>query len=79
MQRSETRILTTHTGSLPRPEALVRLYVAKAHGEAVDAQLATAGRAALEDAVSGSATPASTLVTTVSSSVKRSSSTCAAG
>jgi len=51
MQRSETRILTTHTGSLPRPEALVRLYVAKAHGEAVDAQLATAGRAALEDAV----------------------------
>jgi 5-methyltetrahydropteroyltriglutamate--homocysteine methyltransferase len=51
MQRSETRILTTHTGSLPRPEALVRLYVAKAHGEAVDAQLATAGRVALEDAV----------------------------
>jgi 5-methyltetrahydropteroyltriglutamate--homocysteine methyltransferase len=51
MQRSETRILTTHTGSLPRPEALVRLYVAKARGEAVDAQLAAAGRAALEDAV----------------------------
>jgi len=51
MQRSETRSLTTHTGSLPRPEALVRLYVAKARGEAVDAQLAAAGRAALEDAV----------------------------
>jgi 5-methyltetrahydropteroyltriglutamate--homocysteine methyltransferase len=51
MQRSETRILTTHTGSLPRPEALVRLYVAKARGEAVDAQLAAAGHAALEDAV----------------------------
>ncbi len=51
MQRSETRILTTHTGSLPRPEALVRLYVAKARGEAVDAQLAAAGRAALEEAV----------------------------
>ncbi len=51
MQCSETRILTTHTGSLPRPEALVRLYVAKARGEAVDAQLAEAGRAALEQAV----------------------------
>jgi 5-methyltetrahydropteroyltriglutamate--homocysteine methyltransferase len=51
MQRSETRILTTHTGSLPRPEALVRLYVAKARGEAVDAQLAAAGHAALEDTV----------------------------
>jgi 5-methyltetrahydropteroyltriglutamate--homocysteine methyltransferase len=51
MQRSETRILTTHTGSLPRPEALVRLYVAKARGEAVDTQLADAGHAALEDAV----------------------------
>jgi 5-methyltetrahydropteroyltriglutamate--homocysteine methyltransferase len=51
MQSSETRILTTHTGSLPRPEALVRLYVAKARGEAVDAELAEAGRAALEQAV----------------------------
>jgi 5-methyltetrahydropteroyltriglutamate--homocysteine methyltransferase len=51
MHRSETRILTTHTGSLPRPEALVRLYVAKARGEAVDAQLAAAGRAALEESV----------------------------
>ena len=26
MQRSETRILTTHTGSLPRPPALTTLY-----------------------------------------------------
>src|SRR6478609_4359218 len=51
MQRSETRILTTHTGSLPRPEALVQLYIAKARGEAVDAQLAEAGHAALDDAV----------------------------
>jgi 5-methyltetrahydropteroyltriglutamate--homocysteine methyltransferase len=51
MQRSETRILTTHTGSLPRPESLVRLYMAKARGEAVDAELAAAGRAALDEVV----------------------------
>ena len=51
MQLSETRILTTHTGSLPRPEALVRLYVAKNRGEPVDEQLAAAGHAALDDAV----------------------------
>ena len=49
MQRSDTRILTTHTGSLPRPASLVRLYIAKARGEPVDAQLAEAGHAALED------------------------------
>ena len=29
MQISDTRILTTHTGSLPRPQALVRLYMRK--------------------------------------------------
>ncbi len=51
MHASETRILTTHTGSLPRPEALVRLYVAKNRGEPVDVQLAEAGHAALEDVV----------------------------
>ena len=51
MQRSDTRILTTHTGSLPRPASLVRLYIAKARGEPVDAQLAEAGRAALEEVV----------------------------
>lgn len=51
MQRSETRILTTHTGSLPRPQSLVELYIAKDHGEPVDAQLADAGRAALDDVV----------------------------
>jgi 5-methyltetrahydropteroyltriglutamate--homocysteine methyltransferase len=48
MQHSKTRILTTHTGSLPRPASLVRLYLAKARGEPVDAQLDEAGRAALE-------------------------------
>src|SRR5580698_7860591 len=48
---SDNRILTTHTGSLPRPPALVELYVRKAAGEAVDAELAAAGHAAMEDVV----------------------------
>ncbi|HLJ06494.1 MAG TPA: hypothetical protein VKT26_09495, partial [Acetobacteraceae bacterium] len=51
MQRSETRILTSHTGSLPRPQSLVQLYMAKNRGEPVDAELATAGRAALDEVV----------------------------
>ena len=51
MRRSETRILTTHTGSLPRPPALVELYVRQGRGEAVDAELAAAGHAAMEDVV----------------------------
>ena len=37
MQRSEKRILTTHTGSLPRPLELTRLYARRARGEPVDA------------------------------------------
>jgi 5-methyltetrahydropteroyltriglutamate--homocysteine methyltransferase len=49
---SEKRILTTHTGSLPRPAELVRLYVRRARGEAVEeAELAAAGRAALRRAI----------------------------
>jgi 5-methyltetrahydropteroyltriglutamate--homocysteine methyltransferase len=36
MQRSNTRILTTHTGSLPRPRDLTQLYALRAPGEAVD-------------------------------------------
>jgi 5-methyltetrahydropteroyltriglutamate--homocysteine methyltransferase len=51
MQTSRTRILTTHTGSLPRPAELVGLYLRKNRGEPVDAQLAEAGRAALDDVV----------------------------
>jgi len=48
MLHSEDRILTTHTGSLPRPPELTRLYVRRARGEAVDAAaLAAAGKAAL--------------------------------
>src|ERR1044072_2135653 len=37
MRRSEKRILTTHTGSLPRPLELTRLYARRARGEPVDA------------------------------------------
>jgi 5-methyltetrahydropteroyltriglutamate--homocysteine methyltransferase len=52
MQRSLERILTTHTGSLPRPAELVKMYARRAAGEAVDeAALEAAGRAAMRDAV----------------------------
>ena len=37
MRRSDKRILTTHTGSLPRPLALTKLYARRARGEPVDA------------------------------------------
>jgi 5-methyltetrahydropteroyltriglutamate--homocysteine methyltransferase len=48
MQRSTERILTTHTGSLPRPERLKRLFVARNAGEAVDpGEIAAAGRDAV--------------------------------
>jgi 5-methyltetrahydropteroyltriglutamate--homocysteine methyltransferase len=48
MQRSETRILTTHTGSLPRPAPLTALYARRAKGEAVDeTQVEAAGRDAV--------------------------------
>jgi 5-methyltetrahydropteroyltriglutamate--homocysteine methyltransferase len=36
MQRSESRILTTHAGSLPRPKALVESQLRVSRGEAVD-------------------------------------------
>ena len=39
MKRSVDRILTTHTGSLPRPEKLVELMFAKEEGRPVDAEL----------------------------------------
>jgi 5-methyltetrahydropteroyltriglutamate--homocysteine methyltransferase len=48
MRRSGDRILTTHTGSLPRPAELTRLYVRRARGEAIDtAELDRFGREAL--------------------------------
>ena len=48
MQRSSGRILTTHTGSLPRPERLKRLFLARASGETVDPrEIEAAGREAV--------------------------------
>jgi 5-methyltetrahydropteroyltriglutamate--homocysteine methyltransferase len=34
--KSDGRILTTHTGSLPRPEPLTELYIQRAYGKPVD-------------------------------------------
>ena len=52
MLRSETRVLTTHTGSLPRPARLTDLYARRARGDTVDeAEIAAEGRAALDQAV----------------------------
>ncbi len=48
MQWSTERILTTHTGSLPRPPELTRLYVRRTRGERIDdAELDRLGKAAL--------------------------------
>jgi 5-methyltetrahydropteroyltriglutamate--homocysteine methyltransferase len=52
MRRSEDRILTTHTGSLPRPPELTRLYVRRARGEPVDSpEIEKLGQAALRGIV----------------------------
>jgi 5-methyltetrahydropteroyltriglutamate--homocysteine methyltransferase len=52
MLRSETRILTTHTGSLPRPARLTDLYARRARGDAVgEDEIAAEGRAALDRVV----------------------------
>ncbi len=52
MQRSSERFLTTHTGSLPRPDDLVRMMYAKEEGVPVDAPaLAARIRAAVQDIV----------------------------
>jgi 5-methyltetrahydropteroyltriglutamate--homocysteine methyltransferase len=49
MRRSNDRILTTHTGSLPRPPELTKLYARRSRGEAVDAgEIERAGHAALQ-------------------------------
>jgi 5-methyltetrahydropteroyltriglutamate--homocysteine methyltransferase len=48
MEWSQNRILTTHTGSLPRPPELTRLYVRRARGETIDpAELDRLGKTAL--------------------------------
>jgi 5-methyltetrahydropteroyltriglutamate--homocysteine methyltransferase len=52
MQRSTDRILTTHTGSLPRPRELTQLYWRRARGEAVDeAEVERLGRDAVRSIV----------------------------
>jgi 5-methyltetrahydropteroyltriglutamate--homocysteine methyltransferase len=52
MMTSGARILTTHTGSLPRPAALTELYARRAGGEAVDeAELDAEGKAATRHVV----------------------------
>ncbi len=52
MRRSRERTLTTHTGSLPRPEKLMRLFVRRALGEPVDGdEIVALGREAVRDVV----------------------------
>src|SRR5712675_1173972 len=52
MRRSTSRILTTHTGSLPRPRELTRLYALRARGETVDAaDIERSGRDAVRSVV----------------------------
>jgi 5-methyltetrahydropteroyltriglutamate--homocysteine methyltransferase len=52
MKHSENRVLTTHTGSLPRPDTLKELMFAKLDGEQFDqAQLETEIREAVRQAV----------------------------
>jgi 5-methyltetrahydropteroyltriglutamate--homocysteine methyltransferase len=52
MLTSQDRILTTHTGSLPRPAELTALYVQRSRGEPVDpVELDRVGKAAVHDVV----------------------------
>ena len=76
MRRSEDRILTTHTGSLPRPLELTRLYVRRAKGESVDAaEIERLGQEALRSVLRKQARQGSISPTTASSSGRASSST----
>lgn len=52
MRRSETRILTTHTGSLPRPDNLMQMMIAREQGQPISASdLASAVQAAVAETV----------------------------
>ena len=52
MRRSDERILTTHTGSLPHPIELTRLYIRRARGESVDpAEIDALGKKATREVV----------------------------
>ena len=81
MLRSTQRILTTHTGSLPRPEGLTQLYIDRGQGKHVDQSRswpAQAGRPPTA-AFEGRPTPGSTSATTASSRETRSSCICVIG
>jgi 5-methyltetrahydropteroyltriglutamate--homocysteine methyltransferase len=80
MRWSDERILTTHTGSLPRPPELTRLYVRRARGEAIDrAELDRVGKAALQRIVDKQIEPVSISATTASSNARRFFSTSGIG
>lgn len=52
MLKSDGRILSTHTGSLPRPEPLTELYVKRDQGESVDkVEIALLGSAAVRQSI----------------------------
>ena len=52
MKASTDRILVTHTGSLPRPDALRRLYVRQSRNEAIsDGELKATGREAVVESI----------------------------
>ena len=52
MKRSTNGFLTTHVGSLPRPESLVRFMIAEDQGEAFDeAVFEAALTAAVDDVI----------------------------
>ncbi|MEX2127361.1 MAG: cobalamin-independent methionine synthase II family protein [Xanthobacteraceae bacterium] len=51
MKRSTDRILTTHIGSLPRPDDLLELMQARENGKADDAAVAKRARQAVNDIV----------------------------
>jgi len=52
LQKSQEKILTTHTGSLPRPDPLTELYVKRDQGEPVNAAvIESLGRDAVRESV----------------------------
>jgi 5-methyltetrahydropteroyltriglutamate--homocysteine methyltransferase len=51
MKTSTDRILSTHTGSLPRPKALIDLILGRETGTAVGADLFEAATAAAVDEI----------------------------
>ena len=72
MRRSTERILTTHTGSLPRPAAVVeQLLAGKRSGPALDAAV----DAAVADVIANKRPRASTSSTTASKAAPTTPST----